>query len=372
MANLLPLRIYFGWFMRGTSNYADNASGDVRFPAFLNGQYVGAVTERVHTRRPIVGVGGSSLEWDEYVDLYMAALDVEKAGKFYEFRDTLNVATTLAWQPLPGQFSDLPTNLLTLETTLNEFLGNTAFISLPEVTAVPKPKLAWGVECYAGAVPSDFSDTVTELWITQTDATVESDAVRLRVRKLTASNTLSLRIYDALATGRTFKFGRTDLVTTELSNDAWSDFPREVTGYTAYNFATAGSDPDVTVTTLGGGWYQIDIADFFSSSYSSGSIVEPPAQNPVLSRVAHDYSKRHRIYASAPFNYTQTWLVLNSETRHYYKGLLEAVSPVFLTGVGKRTEDTAQVVLRVLEEGAFIDAAWNNPNETTYFIPWSR
>lgn len=372
MAFERPLRIFFGWFIRvggDADGYATTSAGmDLLYPWFLTGKIVSSDL-RVHNRRPILPADGDIQEWDEYLDLKYASCEIAKAGEIYKFRDTMGVEDVLVWQP-NSNFAYLPGNALTLETELSEFLFPTKRLTFPDPTTVTTPSLRWVAdpdEIVSGTVESKH-----EIWIKTTVAAVDSSSTSIRVNKYTGSNELRFWIKDAYGASIDVTMARANLEEHGITGELiWSDFPKEVTGLIGYNLST-GVDPQITVTSKGDGWYEVIIADFFSRSYSSGTVMDLPVYNNAIHRVAFDYERRHRINTSAEYSSTQLWLVLDAETNKYYKCLVEAISPVFLMGVGKRTENSAQLVLRIMEEGIFMPDAWTDPNDSAHFIAWVR
>lgn len=370
MANNKPLRIFFGFFQRiGGSDYATDIGGyDALYPWFITGGEP-SPGQRVHNRRPIDMTNGHIVTWDEYLDLHMASAEIAKAGELYTFKDTMGVEDVLVWQP-NSNFQFIPGNVLKVETYLNEFFFPTKRLTQPDPTATTTPSLRWTpdlVLAAAGAVDSQH-----EIWIYTTLGGTDSTPVKITVNKFTGSDELAFWIKDGFGTPLTITISRADLEVHSIHGERiWSDYPRAVTGCIAYDL-DIGIDPQITVTAQSGGWYKVVIADFFTRVYTAGAIPVLAAYNNAIHRVAFDYERRHRIDAAAPYSLTQTWLVLDAETNKYYKGILEAVSPAFLVGVSKRTEDTGQLIIRILEEGMFMPAAWVDPTTPGNFLAWTR
>lgn len=84
------------------------------------------------------------------------------------------------------------------------------------------------------------------------------------------------------------------------------------------------------------------------------------AKNDLPARMAFAFHHRHDWNSTTGYP-KQMVLVVNMETHKYYKGIVRSLSNTFLAGFGKRTEDSLQVVIQVLEEGAIDDIMMEFP-----------
>lgn len=350
------LRIFFGPFHCNTDYNLDQA-----FHMFTEGKTTGGA-DYVHTRLP---VGHTYSNFDEYIDLFQASIEPEWPETITEFIDIVGISHPALFQD--NSFDTTvarPANLRTIETDLSEFFLPTRLLSypVPNSNYYRTPLLQAVNETYE----ADRTQTITgyrSFTINREDQETGgqiSYAPERCVVPIVNANTdqikLSYNVLDAGATGSICKVHRATIEYNEISQ-RWlrSNMECEI--------------DNATIPADVSGWQEStsDYADATSYPYVTPYIFAPfEPLNDAIARTGLEFEKNIRVTGVGPL------LILNVETHQYFKGWLKAVSPAFTEGIGKRTGDQAILVVQIIEEGKFLDAALTDPNTVTNFTEATR
>jgi hypothetical protein len=130
---------------------------------------------------------------------------------------------------------------------------------------------------------------------------------------------------------------------------------------TCYVWIDANSSTTVTTRFLEyAGSNTLGYIKYPSMENSQTGIIIESAINDVSARLAYAFRRREEFNTSTG-EMAQALLIINYETQTYYKGVLKGLSNTFLAGFGKRTEDSAQIIVQIIEEGIVDNLTWEFP-----------
>lgn len=364
------LRLFFGQFVQNMigADWEDLYAGDSIFHMFGWGKKytdtdgIGPIDFMPSKRVPFYQIGGGmGNAYDEYIDLPSGEIDPSPVELFAPFLNSYGVTTP--FPVLPTTF-DSGINQIQVEATMNDWLAPTRHVSKPvphptnpaaiyvnfvNQTMEANPALAttgylsFAATWYNGTLEGYANDPVV---IPYNNATTDV----IRVEFMLPSNLAFgvLRVYRAPVERAT--------VYTKLNTwsgwEAWRllDQHRRITG-------TA-----ITATTAG---WQTATGTFADTAGFPYATRQTPVScwcpflplNNAIARMGLSWQKR----------LAKTVMVMNTGNLKYYKGKLSHVSPAFIEGLDAQSENTAQFVLDVTEEGSFDVRGLDDPNTATHF-----
>lgn len=351
MAARKPIRIYFGMFHPLDWTHGaviDDQTDDRAFANFLTGKMISA-SRAMHTRRPS-GSEGFIPWYDEYLDLKQAAIEPTDANDLLLFKNIAGVESLLIWAD-QASYSNIPTNMYTIGTVANEFFYPTRRITKPYPTTDPvPPRVEW--RFFENDIPSSPTGYV-RLYVVLHDTGVtktSSPCYGIDVPIDSGSPaTYELRIHNDNTYTCKYSIFRAPIDSSILDRSKQlTDFAKGVTGFYQTGSIASGS--------------YADVSGLLGTVALNSEYMEEPALNDAVARIAFCYKRRSNLTSVGQLK--NEILVLNSSTHMYYKGLIGACSPMFTEGVAARTEDTAQLIIQVTEQGSWSDEAWDEPNGT--------
>lgn len=358
MSSRYPLRLFFGQFNVTATYAADIANNDPAFADFLTGVRAYSDPDKpLHHHRPVGPTNGQTAKWDEYLDLNAASIEPSKAEDLTLFRDIAGVEDVMPWQE-SSFFLRLPTNRYTLATDLTEFLRPTRRLSKPFPRIAPSParpvlKL-WNLDLDINNVTGYF-----QFWLTIWNAagTAESSpSIIVQIPYTTLTDDIRVTVEFTGTVSNLYSLYRAPITVSPFNNILIpGDFPIALTGH---HKAAIASSPVYQFTS-----------QICNASYEGTFLVED-ALNDARARINFDYQHHARI-DEVTEEFLQEWLVLNSATHKYYKGLIVGLSPALIEGYSYKTEDTGQIILQITDEGRWYNEAWDNPDDS-YLDSYTR
>lgn len=132
-----------------------------------------------------------------------------------------------------------------------------------------------------------------------------------------------------------------------------------------YVWIDANSQTDISVRLSAfSGSHQLAYLTYPTMEDIQPGFLIAEARNDLAARLAYAFESRPA-YDTVTGYPKQMLLIVNTETNKYYKAVIKALSNVFLSGFGKRTEDSAQIMVQVLEEGAIDDIMQEFPESAS-------
>lgn len=363
------LRIFFGKFNSDSATayvVIPGAHHDTHFADFLNGVEVGG-EGLVHTRVP-QSTEGNCDYFDEYIDLHTAKVNPVRPEDVSLYKDMAGIEYVNQWIT-SSQYLLLPTNSVNIECEGLEWAYPTRRLSIPLETSIlplnvaPNPN-GEAVEPAPGNYP----------WPQLGDANIGIMRLYFRAGKddgmggFTFSDPRIVDVpFDSVSPAPFAAFQisnpnvfdaaivvyRAQLITNTVGQRTVDDFPRLIDGHDpdgGANSQTISANTGMTLYAL---------ADLFDDTLSD--ILDRPALNNARARMNLAYEGRHMLDEADTGLPRQLMLILNTENYKYYKGIVLSLSPMFSTGMGKRTEDTAIFQMQVFEEGFFTEATLSDP-----------
>lgn len=346
-----PLRIFFGDFYSANTHYA-TALSDQRYGHFLTGVVSAAGGANwMHNRKPSGAPGDMIDEYDEYVDLADVKIQLGMALQHAIFTDLSGKEELILLQ---SESTMIPPNAMQMGTILG-FWGKTKRLSKP----YPNPDLdspilvAQNETIIAPTYHTDFFALAATLW--NPAGTVESSPSISGFGYAATSDNILVRLQHNYDPTYFYSLYRAPIIWDATWNRVvMTDVYKALDAYK--KIAVPSSD-----------YFEItaDFADVAAVPYDSPDLVlEEPAINDGIARVAFDFQNRGRRQVG---RLTQRWLILNPTTHTYFRGDLIDISPNFMSGVDFRDQDTANVTMKISEYGEYLDAAWDDPNNTALF-----